>query len=531
MDSGRFFFRPNSFHLVPGQKVLSLSEALSKGDCWDVHYHWELQNGGVASAWCSSVIKLGSIAGHTTSSSITSYPVIKALLTKKGSWPPSVVSRNPFTGGSDECAGTGAIALIDGEDQCTVNIQDFLSECDNPAPIANIPEGVPPACLYKDCNRDVICNPCRGGPEAYGGPSEFLPTTYWSENFEDFLKDFMGVNQPDEDTHGCARTISGRSSAGATETTANVQCSLSRECSDDYCGGRGLDAPSALAFDTPSSASDTWKDIGSHGSNRGVSWNFTSYEMRYTNMEDPGDPEYSSQPDPNCNSVSEGLWSELLWFQDGLKKIFPKCSSDVSDKCKESSGLFKEEKNKATGKEELKPVPNVTRDTPTCVYDPCWIGWTGGGKLPEEPEVKDNKIEKTRWIRYYDRDLENQDCPPKKLVYYESEKYGGLFQQLYDGDIIPVPGWVEPENRVYDYWCLIAEYANCLNVNLLLENGEQAPFSQKTTFFNDPAFMSSRLRAGSLSGWRTPPCVENEVDYSSHTAIPVKTYCWIGDLK
>ncbi len=523
MESGRFSFTPNSFHLVPGQRTMPLADAIAQGDCWDAHHYWQLANGGVNGGWCSTVISLGPVQGHRTNSSVSSYPVIKAILTN-GSHPASAASRNAFIGGSEQCEGNIAgTDLIASFPQCNILTGNFISECANPAPVTKVPaDGVPPACEYQDCGRDVPCHPCEAGSEAYGGPSEFLPTTYWSENFEKFLKDFMGVNQPDEKTHNCARTAVGYSSYGMETRAANVQFSEARDCSTNYCSDRNLESPSATAFDTPASASDAWRDLGSHGSNRGVSWDFTSYEMRYTNMEDPGDPEYNVQPEPNCNSSSKGLWSELLWFQDGLKKIFPKCPSpDISDKCKEDSGLFKKEKNENTGEEELNPVASVTRDTPTCVYDPCWIGWTGGGRLPEQPSNAN-----PRWLRYWDRALENEDCPPTRKV-YESEKFGNILWP-YEGDIVPVPGWVEPEYRVYDYWCLIADYNKCLNVNLLLDGAEQEPFSQKTIFFHDPAFMSSKLLEGGLGGWRTPPCVENPTDYSSHKKVPTKEYCYLN---
>ena len=509
MDSGRFNLRPNSFHLVPGQAVVSLTEAIARGDNFDAHYYWELANGGVAGAWCSTVIGAGNVPGHTPSSSVSSYTVLRSITTNN--WPSTAQIRNAFIGGSDQCEGTSAVPLIASFPQCNVLTGNFLSECDNPAPNTKVPpDGISPACEYEDCGRPVPCNPCRGGPETFAGPSEFLRTTYWATNFENFLKDFMGVNQPDEDEHGCARTVIGKSSFGTVTATANLaslnaesHSNFTRDCSKNYCSDRSLDSPSALSFDRPASASEAWRDLGSHGSNRGVSWNFTSYEMRYTNIEDPGDPEYNNQPEPNCGSSSTGLWDEIIYFQDGLGKTFPECP-ETSESCKEDSGLFKKEKNQVTGKEELVPVPTVTRDTPFCTYDPCWIGWTGGGQKPPN---------NSRWYRYYNRDKENEDCPPAQ------------------GDIVPVPGWCEPEHRVYDYWCLIANHNRCLNVNLLLDGAEQEPFSQKTIFFHDPAFMSSKVcNAGKgLRSWKIPPCAKNETDFTSVNKYPSKTYCHLND--
>lgn len=550
MDSGRFFFRPNSFHLVPGQRTIPLADAIAQGDCWDAHYYWQLSMGGVDAAWCSTIISLGSIQGHRTTSSVSSYPVIRAILTN-GSHPSTAAARNSLIGGSEQCEGNVAgTELIASFPQCNVLTGNFISECNNPAPTTKVPpDGVSPACEYEDCGRTVPCHPCEAGSEEYGGPSEKLPTTYWALNFENFIKDFMGVNQPDDKTHNCARTEVGKSSYGMETRTANLECSEGKDCSMNYCADSNLDTPSATDFDRPASASDAWRDIGSHGSNRGVSWNFTSYEMRYTNIEDPGDPEYNNKPEPDCESSSVGLWDEFVYFQDGLGKTFPECP-DTSEDCQINSGFFKEEEDEATGEKKLVPIANVTRDTPNCTYDPCWIGWTGGGKLPDEPACVLGELKPTRWVRYYDRDLENEDCPPKKGKQYCSYKYPAgtetvevspgvfetqtipcCFNQKYDGDIVPVPGWVEPEHRIYDYWCLIANHNRCLNVNLLLEGAEADPFNQKTIFFNDPAFMSSRIcNAGrGLKNWRIPPCAKNETDFTSVNKYPSKTYCHIID--
>jgi len=250
--------------------------------------------------------------------------------------------------------------------------------------------------------------------------------------------------------------------------------------------------------------------MGDHGGNRGISWDFTSYEMRYTNMEDPADPEYNNSPNPACGS--SGGWGEIIYFRNGLGKSFPECGTDTSEECTKSSPHFDSEGT---------ALPSISRDTPNCIYDPCWIGWTGGGQLPDEPKCEGGTLENLRWVRYHDRDLENEDCPPKVGKQYESEKYGCSFHQPYAGDIVPVPGWVEPNKRMYDYWCLIANHSACLNVNLLLSEAETAPFQQLTTFFNDPAFMSSSVFSSgrSLKNWRIPPCAKNETDF---TAYPTK---------
>lgn len=541
MDSGRFSLRPNSFHLVPGQSILTAAEAIAKGDCWDAHHYWELANGGVAGGWCSTIINIGTVVAYSPGASISSYRVIRAIMTGGKTWPSTCPATNEFIGGSKECTGAEAIELIEGVDQCETQPPDFLSECHNPADgienLVKIPRGgYDSKCMYKDCERDIACNPCDQAPEAFGGPSQYLPTTYWSLSFEYFMKEFMGVNQPDENSHKCARTITGKSSYGIVLRTANLSSldssshEISRIVSDKDCGRdncdfkinretpqkpRHLDSPPALgAFDRPASMSDAWRDLGSHGSNRGVSWNFTSYEMRYTNIEDPNDPEYKNNPDPNCGSEDGEFWKDIVWFQDGLGRTFPECPENSPEECKIQSGLFeKDDYGKYT-----KPISNVTRDTPIKTYDPCWIGWTGGGKLPEEPECEDDELKNLRWVRYYDRDLENEDCPPEIEKRYESKKYGCSFDQPYDGDIIPVPGWVEPQRRVYDYWCLIANHSACLNVNLLLEGANDEPFQQLTTFFHDPAFMSSRvLNSGKgFRSWRIPPCAKNETDYSGY---------------
>lgn len=548
-DDGRFKLRPNSFHRVPGQSILPLTDVMKK-NVFDVHYHWEIVHGGVAGAWCSSAIDVGSIQGHSPSASINSYKVIPAILTSHN-WPGGVPFINEYSIGGAKCCGGGAEELDLTQRCCIVNgdiiqppecpcDEDYLSECAN-GHVAKVPKNYQSACVYEEPDQScppIACNPCEQGTES--GPSDILKTTYWSSEFENYLKDFMGINQPDEGSHSCGRPIRGTTSMSAVTRIQNLaapsvddfdydmpttNCSF-KISSQQTSKPRELDTPTG-GLDTPEGQTELWRDMADHGQNRGYSWNFTEYEMRYTNIEDPGDPEYNNSPNPSCGSSSTGLWDDLIYFRNGLSKSWPKCDNtpDTPEACLESSEFFEKDEN-GDWKE---PQPSVIRETPLCTYDPCWIGWSGGGELPQEPYCGDDDILKaTRWLRYYDRNLENEKCPPERDKVYES-KYPCPHIQSYDGDIIPVPGWVEPQKRVYDYWCLIANYSTCLNVNLLMEDGEQSPFSQKTIFFNDPAFMKAGvLNSGrNLSTWKIPPCAESETNIGSYPSKPSKEYCYI----
>ena len=231
-DDGRFKLRPNSFHQVPGQRLLPFSQVF-RTDTFDIHSYWETAK-GLAGAWCSSAINVGSIQGHSPSASITSYKVIPAILTSHN-WPGGVPGMNEWSYGGGECCGGGAerldltqtccvengdVLYADGKCPCD---DDYISECAN-GYVAIVPKGYQSACVYDEPDQEcppIKCNPCEEGTER--GPSDILKTTYWSSEFENYLKDFMGINQPDVGSHTCRRPIRGTTSMSAVTRSQILQ--------------------------------------------------------------------------------------------------------------------------------------------------------------------------------------------------------------------------------------------------------------------------------------------------------------------
>ncbi len=602
MDNGRFKRRPNSFHKVPGQFIAPFSVTKKYRDIFENHYYYECggESGAecsVAGSWCTTVIAVGQVDARRPPSAGGSaagpFKVIGCIRTDDTTWV-GCAGVNELIGGEKECVGSvpATATDLDNCEHCKIPPPDHGTECANPADgeehnahtpqcgscTTNAGTGIESKCFYfmrcpKCAGMVIPCNPCMEGSDIYPGPSEVLPSTYWSEHFENFLKEFMGINQPNSGAHGCARPAVGVSNpTGVRVRQANLKCPPEDQfdcdgrfnnCSSKISSSEGrpryLSAPGP-GYDRPESKSEMWLDMGSTGRNDGpYAWNFSVHEMRYTNVEDPTQAVYLEYPEsgpfgvyPNnrpCDgqgpNSNQGMWNkDIIYFQDGLGNTFPKIG-DRGNLCGATSSDCKITWVNVTGW-----IPNIVRDTPQSLYWPhkevtrcspgydlCWIGWTGGGKgLTESERLAKTKCETTpckpdpetgepvRWVRYWDRDLENNNCAPR-VMGYDSAKFGRI-QWPVKGDIVPVPGWVPPQDRIYDYWCLIANFSTCLNVNLLIKGSDSMPFHCMTTFFHDPVFMSSRIcwaanaDVKDLNTWRIPPCAENITDFTTVPKYP-----------